>query len=235
MPCVVFGLHGDVDGAQIDDAEGGDFDLQLESGERVMVSLKHAILVTEEAVAPSIVQRKPFLDELLDERGIGLGRASGTARVAEVVVREETSSRRSGGDRRRRALVRGTRAVARSRGVRRRIEPAPRAPREDGVTAFSPRACRRTRRTSSSRRPCSCSVEGGAGTGRKCPGQGMPRVKSWDCSDAWWALGLRMARRVAAGHALRPASAAANSALRSRAGARVRSTLHERRLANQPR
>ena len=36
-PCVVFGLHGDVDGAQIDDAEGGDFDLQLESGERVMV------------------------------------------------------------------------------------------------------------------------------------------------------------------------------------------------------
>ena len=87
-PCVVFGLHGDVDGAQIDDAEGGDFDLQLESGERVMVSLEHAILVTEEAVAPSIVQRTPFLDELLDERGIGLGRASGTVRVAEVVVRE---------------------------------------------------------------------------------------------------------------------------------------------------
>ena len=87
-PCVVFGLHGDADGAQIDDAEGGDFDLQLESGERVMVSLEHAILVTEEAVAPSIVRRTPFLDELLDERGIGLGRASGTVRVAEVVVRE---------------------------------------------------------------------------------------------------------------------------------------------------
>ena len=87
-PCVVFGLHGDVDGAQIDDAEGGDFDLELESGERVMVSLEHAILVTDEAIAPSIVPRTALLDELLDERGIGLGEASGTVRVAEVVVRE---------------------------------------------------------------------------------------------------------------------------------------------------
>ena len=88
MPCVAFGLHGDVDGAQIDDAEGGDFDLELDSGERVMVSLEHAVLVTDESIMPSIVQRTPFLDELLDERGIGLRGASGTVRVAEVLVRD---------------------------------------------------------------------------------------------------------------------------------------------------
>lgn len=87
-PCVAFGLHGDVDGAQIDDAEGGDFDLELDSGERVMVSLEHAVLVTDESITPSIVQRMPFLDELLDDRGIGLGGASGTVCVAEVLVRE---------------------------------------------------------------------------------------------------------------------------------------------------
>lgn len=84
-PCVAFGLHGDVDGTQIDDAEGGDFDLELESGERVMVSLEHAILVDDGAAAtPSVVARTAHLDELLGDRGIG----AGEVRVAEVLVRE---------------------------------------------------------------------------------------------------------------------------------------------------
>ena len=88
-PCVAFGLHGDVDGAPIDDAEGGDFDLELESGERVMVSLEHAILVDEGAAAPSVVTPTPYLEELLNDRALGVeeGGAS-VVRLAEVLVLE---------------------------------------------------------------------------------------------------------------------------------------------------
>ena len=90
-PCVAFGLRGDIDGAQIDDAEGGDFDLELESGERVMVSLEHARIVDAGAVAPSLVIPTPYLEELLGDRGIGVvdgGRSLVRVRVTEVVVRE---------------------------------------------------------------------------------------------------------------------------------------------------
>jgi hypothetical protein len=84
-PCVVFGLHGDVNGAPIDDAEGGDFDLELESGERVMVSLEHAVLVDEAPKTPSITPATPYMAELLQHRGL---EPAGTVRAAEVVVRE---------------------------------------------------------------------------------------------------------------------------------------------------
>src|SRR4051794_15745821 len=41
-PCLLFGLEGEIGEADLADADGGDFDLELPSGERVMVSLEHA-------------------------------------------------------------------------------------------------------------------------------------------------------------------------------------------------
>lgn len=74
--CVVYGVVGTVAGTTIDDADGGDFDIELEGGERVLVSLEHAVLRTERPLAPAALDgpRSAELDEFLDKRGVATGR-----------------------------------------------------------------------------------------------------------------------------------------------------------------
>lgn len=70
-PCVVFGLVGVVNGCSIDDADGGDFDVELASGERVFVSLEHAVLRVEQPREPEEVSLTAALDDLFAARGVG--------------------------------------------------------------------------------------------------------------------------------------------------------------------
>jgi hypothetical protein len=86
--CVVFGVHGDVDGAPLDDADGADFDLELDGGERVFVSLEHASLVDEDPKAPATVLRTQALDELLAHRSVVEPGAEAVCTLAEVLVRD---------------------------------------------------------------------------------------------------------------------------------------------------
>ena len=87
-PCLLFGLRGEVGAADVCDADGGDFDLELPSGERVMISLEHAVL---ESDAPA-VDREPLhaigadLASLLEQRAIP--DAEGRAKLREVVVHD---------------------------------------------------------------------------------------------------------------------------------------------------
>ncbi|CAN5903258.1 hypothetical protein BH11MYX4_BH11MYX4_63430 [soil metagenome] len=83
-PCVAFGLHGDVSGVPIDDAEGGELDLELSTAERILVSLEHAELVA--SITPSLVEMTDVLDELLDIRGVGSKRSR--LLLGEVVLRD---------------------------------------------------------------------------------------------------------------------------------------------------
>jgi hypothetical protein len=46
-PCLAFGVRGRVGQATIDDAEGGEFDLELPDGQRMTVSLGHAVLESQ--------------------------------------------------------------------------------------------------------------------------------------------------------------------------------------------
>ncbi|RYZ63221.1 MAG: hypothetical protein EOP08_11285, partial [Proteobacteria bacterium] len=72
QPCLVFGLRGDVGNVQIDDADGGDFDLELRSGERVAISLEHAILLPRETEPLHELGARldPVLVQLLEQRAI---------------------------------------------------------------------------------------------------------------------------------------------------------------------
>lgn len=63
-PSLFFGVCGRVDDAELADAEGGDFDLELASGERIMVSLEHALFASD-ALADDPVMVAPD-DELFD-------------------------------------------------------------------------------------------------------------------------------------------------------------------------
>lgn len=70
-PCLVFGLRGALGHADVADADGGDFDLELPSGERVMVSLEHAILAAEASEEMSPAGGVPStLADLLERRAI---------------------------------------------------------------------------------------------------------------------------------------------------------------------
>ncbi len=85
-PCLLFGLRGTAGDADVADADGGDFDLELPSGERVMVSLEHALLeagrgVPESEPAPEI---GGALGELLEQRAISA--AEGRAILEELLV-----------------------------------------------------------------------------------------------------------------------------------------------------
>lgn len=82
VECLVFGLHGSTETADIADAEGGDFDVVLADGERVMVSLEHAVLLAgpEE---PRAAHAAGDLADLLDLRGIV---AHGALTLAETVI-----------------------------------------------------------------------------------------------------------------------------------------------------
>lgn len=85
-PCLLFGLRGEVGAADVCDADGGDFDLELPSGERVMISLEHAVLDSE---APAAGSKPPatigdVLASLLEQRAIA--DAEGRAALGEVVV-----------------------------------------------------------------------------------------------------------------------------------------------------
>jgi hypothetical protein len=83
VPCLVFGLAGRTDVADIADADGGDFDIELPSGERVLVSLEHAVLVAGEEPAPADHAVEGELSVLLAPRGI----TARTGTLAEVVLR----------------------------------------------------------------------------------------------------------------------------------------------------
>lgn len=84
VECLVFGLHGATDTADIADADGGDFDVVLANGERVMVSLEHAVIVAG-TEAPRTVHADGDLADLLDRRGVV---ADGALVLAETVIRD---------------------------------------------------------------------------------------------------------------------------------------------------
>lgn len=84
VECLVFGLHGATDTADIADAEGGDFDVVLADGERVMISLEHAVLLAD-AEEPRTVHADGELADLLDQRGVV---AQGAIALAETVIRD---------------------------------------------------------------------------------------------------------------------------------------------------
>lgn len=83
VPCLVFGLCGRTDGAAIADADGGDFDIELPSGERVLVSLEHAVLVAAEDPTPAEHAVEGDLHAFFAQRGI----VDRTSTVAEIVLR----------------------------------------------------------------------------------------------------------------------------------------------------
>ena len=86
--CLVYGLRGAVGDADVADAEGGDFDLELASGERVLVSLEQAVLVAV-AGAPVTAVRVELtsaLQDLLAQRAIPDAR--GPATLDEVLIRD---------------------------------------------------------------------------------------------------------------------------------------------------
>jgi hypothetical protein len=90
--CLLFGLRGAVGDAELDDADGGDFDLELDSGERVSVSLEHARLEPRGDAPPSA--RDVDLGDAsahADLRAFLVARAidppGGVVRLDEVVVR----------------------------------------------------------------------------------------------------------------------------------------------------
>ena len=83
--CLAFGLRGTADGGTTDDpetthAEGGDFDLELASGERMMVSLEHAVFAALRARAddPGAVEEEILLrdGDAVTVTGIVLGGAT---------------------------------------------------------------------------------------------------------------------------------------------------------------
>ena len=91
VPCLAFGLRGLTERADIADAEGGDFDVELPSGERVLVSLEHAVLVVDGDHAPARpvttqVAVDDALEELLESRGITTKRDVPIA-IEEIVMR----------------------------------------------------------------------------------------------------------------------------------------------------
>lgn len=98
--CLVFGLCGPVGDADVDDADGGDFDLELPSGERVMISLEHARLVPgARGLGPTAGPAVPTkmtaaLDEVLTSRGIEDG--DGRAFLVEHLLRDGDEVRVTG-------------------------------------------------------------------------------------------------------------------------------------------
>lgn len=87
QPCLIFGLCGTAGGMPIADADGGDFDLVLRSGERVMVSLEHARIEArgDEESGCFGVQQVAGLETFLRERGVRF--FDEPASLTEVVVR----------------------------------------------------------------------------------------------------------------------------------------------------
>ena len=87
-PCLLFGLTGEVGNADIADADGGDFDLELPSGERVMISLEHAILIADARPAGGepLGEIGSALAVLLESRGVV--DAEGRAFLREHLVRD---------------------------------------------------------------------------------------------------------------------------------------------------
>lgn len=85
-PCLVVGLRGQVDGIQVDDADGGDFDIVTPEGRVVMVSLEHARLEThgdEEPIELTVEEAVELEAFLLDRIG---QRAREHCKLAETVI-----------------------------------------------------------------------------------------------------------------------------------------------------
>jgi hypothetical protein len=81
--CLAFGLRGATPEADLADAEGGDFDIELQSGERVLVSLEHAVLIADSQPGKDVVVDDE-LAEYLENRGITADKLA----LDEVVLRE---------------------------------------------------------------------------------------------------------------------------------------------------
>lgn len=87
-PCLLFGVRGEIGNVELDDADGGDFDLELPSGERVAVSLEHAILAPggAEPIQELGQRLDPVLVQLLEQRGIS--HEGQRVRLTETVIQE---------------------------------------------------------------------------------------------------------------------------------------------------
>lgn len=97
--CLLFGLHGRIGDFEIDDADGGDFDVELPTGERVSISLEHAALVgkgtrrevvlSEEHVAPgdedAVAERAGALASFFEPHGVSVG---DVVALEELLVRD---------------------------------------------------------------------------------------------------------------------------------------------------
>lgn len=85
--CLVFGVRGQVGNVDVDDAEGGDFDLELEGGERIAISLEYAVLTPDGSSAREIGPKLPHT--LLDWfAGRGIDPTGRRVRLAETAVCE---------------------------------------------------------------------------------------------------------------------------------------------------
>ena len=75
-PCLLFGIRGEVGDTDLADADGGDFDLELPSGERVMISLEHAVFIADASAAKVRGAVGADLEELLESRAIPLAEST---------------------------------------------------------------------------------------------------------------------------------------------------------------
>lgn len=92
VDCLAFALRATTPEADVADAEGGDFDVELANGDRVMISLEHAVVLADEAPEVTVAVDEE-LAELLEGRGIVAG---ASLAVAELVIRDGARVRVSG-------------------------------------------------------------------------------------------------------------------------------------------
>lgn len=118
--CLLFGLRASLPEHELEDADGGDFDLELDGGERVTVSLEHAVLEAaararaRHVFAPERAVAARELQAFLDARGIVLPDPATAFEVDETLVRDGDRVAVTG-------AVLGGRLVAVTRGASRRV------------------------------------------------------------------------------------------------------------------
>lgn len=116
--CLLFGLRASLPGHELEDADGGDFDLELDGGERVTVSLEHAVLEDTDATArhhvvtPDRAGSDGELQAFLAARGISL--PASDVEIDETLVRDGDRVAVTGG-------LLGGKLVAVTKGASRRV------------------------------------------------------------------------------------------------------------------
>lgn len=111
--CLAFGLRGAAVGGEVDDADGGDFDVVVSGGGVVMVSLEHAVLLPMDGDEPRTLPsgEEHRLESFLRERGLA---ASAPLTLAESRLGEGDTVRVVG-------RVRGAAVVAEGSKPRSRV------------------------------------------------------------------------------------------------------------------